>query len=293
MAQLTALADFGKSSIANSGANELSVMVPVENIYYDDDFQDLFPLDEAVISKICESIKKNSYDKSQPIHVLKDTMTLIDGHNRFEAAKRCGLKEIPVYFHRFENKQDAIEYALLLQLNRRNLNDAELFEAIGFLDKLKNKGMQTADVERGKSAELLAKKIGVSRSKIEKARTIKNKGDEETIKAVSNGDISINAGYNAILKNKKENDNPIDVSINVPSDSEVEKSFSNENINDIKEDTDPFKNIETELKLLKTIGISLLNDKPVNKKIVGKNIISQIEKIETLLKEKKKWNLLP
>ena len=287
MAQLTALANFGKSSIANSGANELSVMVPVENIHYDDDFQNLFPLDETVISKICESIKKDSYDKSQPIHVLKDTMTLIDGHNRLEAAKRCGLKEIPVYFHRFENKQDAIEYALLLQLNRRNLNDAELFEAIGFLDKLKNKGMQTADVERGKSAELLAKKIGVSRSKIEKVRTIKNKGDEETIKAVSNGDISINAGYNAI-KNKKENDNPIDVSINVPSDSETEKSFGNENINDINEDTDPFKNIETKLKLLKTIGISLLNDKPVNKKIVGKNIISQIEKIETLLEEIKK-----
>lgn len=288
MAQLTALSNFAKNSIANSGASELSCMVDIDKIQYDKDFQNLFPLSERVIEQICESIQKNGYDKSQPIHVLKDTMTLIDGHNRFEAAKRCGLKEVAVYFHSFETKRDALEYSVLLQTNRRNLNDAELFEAINLLDKIKTQGMQDADVERGKSSELLAKKTGISRGKIEKIRSIKNNASDDIITAVQQGQISINAGYNASRKNKKENDNPIDVSINIPSASEMEKSFSNENINDMEEKIDPFKNIETELKLLKTIGESLLNDNPVNKKIVGKNIVFQIEKIETLLKEIKK-----
>lgn len=222
MAKLTALSNLSKNTIANSGASELSVMVEVDKINFDNDFQSLFPLDEKVIENIVASIKeKNGFDKSQPIHLLRDNNILIDGHNRLEAAKRAGLKEVPVFYHDFSERKNAIEYAILLQTNRRNLNDAELFEVINYLDKLKTPGIQPANVERGKSAEILSKKIGVSRSKIEKIRTIKNKGDEKTIDAVTSGEMSINAGYNAVQNKSTEIETQ-----NVKSSSEVLTRYS-------------------------------------------------------------------
>ncbi len=198
MRKLTALTNENKSKIANSGANELSVMVNIEDIKLDKDFENLFPLNESMVIKISEDIKLNGFDKSQPIHIWKKEMLLIDGHHRRLAAQNAGLKEVPVFFHNFETKGEALEYAILLQTNRRNLSDAEIFNTMQVLDCLKKTGKkESPDIEeKGKSAEITAKKIGVSRSKIEKSRTIENKATDEIKEAVASGDMSINKAYN-------------------------------------------------------------------------------------------------
>ncbi|MGI5067071.1 ParB/RepB/Spo0J family partition protein [Treponema putidum] len=212
MAKLTALSNMGKTSIANSGASELSVMVSIDTINLKDEFKNLFPLNETMVDTITENILTYGYDKSQPIHVWKDNMTLTDGHHRLAAAKKAGLKEIPVFYHHFKDLEEALAYAIKLQTDRRNLSDAELLKILQTLDQLKQAGRIALDSDKkssGKSAEITAQKIGVSRSKVEKARTVQNKASEEIKKAVEDGEISINAAYNIVQNESKE----IEVSI--------------------------------------------------------------------------------
>lgn len=206
MAQLTALANMGKSSIANSGGSELSVMIPIENINLKDEFKNLFPLNENMVDIIAENISAGYYDKSQPIHVWKEGMILVDGHHRLAAAKKAGLKEIPVFYHHFKDLEEALTYAIKLQTDRRNLSDGELLKTLETLDKLKIQGKQNIDsnIPQGKSAEITAKKIGVSRAKIERARTVQNKASEEIKKAVEQGEMTINAAYNATMQKEKK-----------------------------------------------------------------------------------------
>ena len=212
MAKLTALSNMGKASIANSGGSELSVMVPIENINLKDEFKNLFPLNGNMVDTITENILSGTYDKSQPIHVWKEGMILVDGHHRFAAAKKAGLKEIPVFYHYFKDLEEALAYAIKLQTDRRNLSDAELLKILQTLDQLKQVGRIALDSDKkssGKSAEITAQKIGVSRSKVEKARTVQNKASEEIKKAVEDGEMSINAAYNIVQNESKE----IEVSI--------------------------------------------------------------------------------
>ena len=207
MAKLTALSNIGKTSIANSGGSELSVMVPIENINIKEEFKNLFPLNENMINIITENILSGTYDKSQPVHVWKEGMILVDGHHRLAATKKAGLKEIPVFYHYFKDLEEALAYAIKLQTDRRNLSDAELLKILQTFDQLKQVGriaLESDEKSPGKSAEITAQKIGTSRSKVEKARTVQNKASEEIKKAVAAGKMSINAAYNETLKKEKK-----------------------------------------------------------------------------------------
>ncbi|UTC47701.1 ParB/RepB/Spo0J family partition protein [Treponema vincentii] len=203
MITLTALSDLAKESIANSGASELSVLVPIADIQLDSNFTDLFPVNEGMVSRISESMQKKGYDKSQPLHVWKERMLLVDGHHRRLAAIKAGLREVPVFYHHFNSMEEALEYAILLQTDRRNLSDSEIYKTMQTLDRLKDIGRPTDKSEgrqQGKSAEITAQKIGISRSKVEKARTIQNKASPEIKAAVESGTMSIHAAYSDTMK---------------------------------------------------------------------------------------------
>ena len=203
MITLTALSNLAKESIANSGASELSVLVPIADIQLDSNFTDLFPVNEGMVSRISESMQKKGYDKSQPLHVWKERMLLVDGHHRRLAAIKAGLREVPVFYHHFNSMEEALEYAILLQTDRRNLSDSEIYKTMQTLDRLKDIGRPTDKSEgrqQGKSAEITAQKIGISRSKVEKARTIQNKASPEIKAAVESGTMSIHAAYSDTMK---------------------------------------------------------------------------------------------
>ena len=207
MATLTALSNLAKASIANSGAAELSVLVSIDDIQLDSHFKDLFPVNEVMVSRISGSMQKKGYDKSQPLHVWKERMLLVDGHHRRLAAIKAGLREVPVFYHHFNSMEEALEYAILLQTDRRNLSDAEIYKTLQTLDSLKSRGRTTDDNEprqQGKSAEITAQKIGISRSKVEKARTIQNKASPEIKAAVESGIMSIHAAYSDTMKQMRK-----------------------------------------------------------------------------------------
>ena len=48
------------------------------------------------------------------------------------------------------------------------------------------------------------------------------------------------------------------------------------------------KTIQEKLNILKTVGNALFENRPVNKKILGQNILLHVRSIETLLSEKEK-----
>ena len=188
---------------ANSGTADLSILRNIKDIQLNDDFKNMFPKNETMVQTITDDMKINGYDMSQPVHIWKEQKCLIDGHHRFYAAEVAGIKEIPVYEHSFPDIETAMEYALKLQVQRRNLNDAELYAAVKKLDTIKKRGRKAADADNepaGKSADHLGEILGTSGKKIEKIRAIEKKATEEVKKAVADGAMSINAGWQTTKK---------------------------------------------------------------------------------------------
>lgn len=188
---------------ANSGTADLSILRNIKDIQLNDDFKNMFPKNETMVQTIADDMKVNGYDMSQPVHIWKEQKCLIDGHHRFYAAEVVGIKEIPVYEHSFPDIETAMEYALKLQVQRRNLNDAELYAAVKKLDTIKKRGRKAADADNepaGKSADHLGEILGTSGKKIEKIRAIEKKATEEVKKAVADGAMSINAGWQTTKK---------------------------------------------------------------------------------------------
>lgn len=177
------------------------------------DFNNIFPYNEEDAKRLSEKMINKGYDASQPIHIAKiltepetiENPIRIDGRHRTEAAKMAGLEEIPVYEHTFDDRTEAMIYAIELQVLRRNLTDAQKVKAIMLIDELKNPGKKAEGntEKRGKSAEETAQKIGMSTRNVEKVRSILNNGSEETKEQLLNNDITINKAYGRIKPRKR------------------------------------------------------------------------------------------
>ena len=53
-------------------------------------FEGLFPVDNKILTAICEHMLENGYDESQPIIIWKGKKIVVDGHTRLLAAKNVG-----------------------------------------------------------------------------------------------------------------------------------------------------------------------------------------------------------
>lgn len=201
-----------KSALAglNSGCTTVARQMRVDEIQLSNEFSSLFPVNPAVLAQIVESIKKHGFDNSQPLHVWKEKGLLLDGHTRRLAVLECGLTTVPVFEHSFATEEEAMEYALGLQTARRNLTDAELLNALSKLDQLKNRGRpdgkKTDEQPKGKSAAHLAKVLGTSTGKIEKARAVSKKATAKVKEAVKAGKMSVNAAYETVREPSPEKD---------------------------------------------------------------------------------------
>jgi ParB family chromosome partitioning protein len=196
MKELSLIKEPGKMNLNHSGKVTLSRLVKVEDIKTRKEFEELFPLIPSNFEKIKRRMEAYGYDNSQPVHLweAEGKAVLIDGHHRLLAAKELGITEIPGYFHSFENLEEAVEYAIALQIERRNLSDAEILIMIKVVDQLKVRG-KGASGEKGKSAKRTAEILGTNTSKIEKARIVEKYGNEEIKGKVASGELSLNQAY--------------------------------------------------------------------------------------------------
>lgn len=219
MAKLTALTK--NTSGLNSGAEVMAQRISLDKITVHPTFQTLLPINEKELANIVKDMEENGFDKSKPVCIWREENVLIDGYTRFTAAREAGLTEIYKYEMSFETEQQALEYAMKQQLNRRNLNDAGKLLLIEKLDNLRNPGRKSTDSDdedepRGKSAQALAETLGIGTRTVERARHVLANADEETLEEVKSGKTSINQAAKKIKQQKDEEKKaaaPVDVPV--------------------------------------------------------------------------------
>jgi ParB family chromosome partitioning protein len=198
MATLSLVKNPDKQSLDNSGTKHVATMVKLDSISTAEPFKTLFAINPVVIDKIVDDIMANGFDASQPLHIWKEKGILIDGHTRLEAAKRADLFQVPVYEHSFDSEASALEYAIHMQRDRRNLSDAELYACILELDKRGTHGgarFKGPSGPLGSSKQKTAAIVGTSTNKIQKVRTISDHAPADVKDELKKGKLSINQAY--------------------------------------------------------------------------------------------------
>jgi ParB family chromosome partitioning protein len=174
-------------------------------------FSTLFPRRPDVIERITKSMKNSGFDPSQAVHVWREGNCLIDGHQRRQAAIKAKVP-IYVYFHNFPTEDEALDYAIAVQRDRRNLTDDELHSIIKVIDKRKAKGGDrkskgsNGPIDPGRSADQTAATIGTSSVKVKKSRAVAAHPDLD--QAVSNGEVSLNRAATEARKRNREAKKP-------------------------------------------------------------------------------------
>ena len=204
-----------KQNIQNKFDSERIQMVEISKLKFDKDFKELFAQEPEKVERIAQDMKEHGFDKSQPIIVTKDD-SILDGNSRYMAAIQLGIKYVPVVYKEFADKNEALKYELHLQLDRRNLSDAQVFVMFKKLEEMKQnaktEGKSTEDFTDAKLAEQLKK----SERQVQKMRELSKKADEQTLDKIASGEITINQAYSEVKKaeHPKDNKNNKNSSIN-------------------------------------------------------------------------------
>jgi len=206
-----------KVEVNNSAVTEIAKQRFLDDITLAQPFQSLFPMEDIVLDAIVKDMEINGFDKSKPVNAwrkIDGPLVLIDGYTRFHAAKMSGITMIPVFENEFSNETEALEYAVKVQKNRRNLTDATLLLLVQKLDSPvvgSKKGLKAphgAFKNTGnKTSEITAKKLGISTRKTERARVVLK--NMELTNRVLAGELTINGAEkltNSPVKNSKKSD---------------------------------------------------------------------------------------
>jgi ParB family chromosome partitioning protein len=184
----------------NSGATVLARMMRTSEIRTDPVLERIFAIKEETLEAVIQSMKESGYDKAEPVVIWKGKNIVVDGHTRLKAAITAGVIEIPVEEKEFTSLDDAKEYTKKRQINRRNLNQSEIYEvAVGLQNKEERDGS-------GRAAEILAKELGISATTINHARAVAASAPPEVIDRIKQNKMSINQAYNLSRKKKPETD---------------------------------------------------------------------------------------
>jgi ParB family chromosome partitioning protein len=194
-----------------------------EDLKESEPFCRLFPIDLGILFQIRENMETHGYDFSQPVTVWNGKRIVVDGHTRVKAALGLGIKQIPVFEKDFADEEEALDYAIHCQVNRRNLPDSEIFRLVQVMDERRKVGRPSKEItsnevnknsirlmlekvrapETRRTSKITASLLKTSATKVEKVRTILDKGDETIKGAVLAGEITINKAYAETLKKPK------------------------------------------------------------------------------------------
>ena len=182
-------------------------IIGVDQVKIRHPYRDLFPINKDVLFRIKESMELTGYDKSFPIILgeIGGITVLIDGHTRIRACRISNIKKIPYIKHVFKTEEEALNYAMHVQRDRRNLTDAELASVFNFYDEIRNPldyikrdengGYIESDNKIGKSSKETAKKLNISEQKVKRLRSLSKPGRENALRFVKKGEKSIHQAY--------------------------------------------------------------------------------------------------
>ena len=157
----------------------------------------MLAMDESVVAAMTESMKNEGFKPGHELHVwLHDgKYILIDGHTRRHCAIKAELTSVPCIVHHFESFEEAKQFALREQTDRRNLSDQEIAKMYMALARMKD-----ADGKKAKSDAEIAAELQVSPRQIAKIKEVERKASVETLEAFKDGKISLNMAYNETKK---------------------------------------------------------------------------------------------
>lgn len=162
-----------------------------------------------------ESLKESIVKDGQfyPI-IVNEKLEILDGHTRNGICYTLKIK--PKYIiKKFANKLLEKKFVIESNLKRRHLNNYQKIELgiplleiekelakLRKISKLKNSKTSLAsnDANEGKSAEIVAQKLGVSTSTFERGEKIFKKAPEKIKQQVRKGTLSINSAYKLITR---------------------------------------------------------------------------------------------
>lgn len=199
------------NNAAKSVILDKTLMVSVDKLSFDKDFQEMFSQEEDKVNRIAEDMKLHGFDKSQPI-IITDEFIVLDGHSRLQACKIAGINKVPVIVKHFNSKEEAKDYEGNLQINRRNLTEQQIMDF--FLKNEQKKGTPEA-----KTDVQFAEEYNVSPRQVSKMREVEKKASDEIKEQFKAGEISLNKAYvemkeelgtpvKAAVKTEKPSENP-------------------------------------------------------------------------------------
>ena len=113
--------------------------------------------DKGKMEELISSIRENGILQPIAVRKLKDnTYEIIAGERRFRAAKQIGLKSIPAYILSIKEEAEIMEFALIENIQRDNLNPIEASEGFAILRSKYNLSQQEIAKKVGKSRLVVA-----------------------------------------------------------------------------------------------------------------------------------------
>jgi len=170
------------------------VMIPIQQIVRRPPFSNLFPINPETYARIVQSIKENGYDQAQAVTLLRYEvdLLLIDGNTRDLAAAEAGLSEIPARILENLTIEEALQYAIRLQRDRRNITDSDIMQFVLNADLAALPGP-------GKTRDKIASMFGRSPVTIQKFLTVRDKADEETKSRIVRAEETVSRAYDRIV----------------------------------------------------------------------------------------------
>ena len=173
----------------------------------DEEFQKLIPpLTDDEYRQLEENCIKEGIRETILVWDRGDDLVIVDGHNRYQIARKNGLKWHYKEMH-FESREAVKEWIILNQFGRRNLSAYDrsilalkLKPVIAEKAKEKEHERKTTCQKSDKSYDTkkeLAKVAGVSHDTIHKVEKIEAEATPQVKQAVRDGKLSINQAYNS------------------------------------------------------------------------------------------------
>jgi len=192
----------------------------IRNYKDDQNNQDLIPVEQIIVNQhqprkyfddqqlknLTKSIKKNGIIQPLTIRKIKENkFELIAGERRLRSAKQAGLSHVPAFIISINNLAEMMEYALIENIQRVNLNPIEEAEGYLVLKEKYNFTQEKIALSVSKSRSEIANKLrilnlpeiirnGLLNNKIyyAHARSLLSIGKQKTMILI----------YNKIVKNK-------------------------------------------------------------------------------------------
>jgi ParB family chromosome partitioning protein len=133
----------------NAGDSYNVKYIPIDKIVLDPEISGLFKTSEKFVDEISQKIKKEGFHKEEPIALWGNI--LIDGHQRYAAAKKAGEVEIPYVEREFESREKAILYTFERQVIRRNLTGAKMLAVAKMLPDKKTLTVKDELLKNGRN----------------------------------------------------------------------------------------------------------------------------------------------